>query len=76
MRFFDSNVRMDGTASDTADNSAHFFQLPESTISVGSDRDLIIECRVRGNPRPKGNLNSLMSHTKSITMVQFCNAIF
>ena len=47
---------MEGTI-DAADNSAHFFQLPESTISVGCDRDLIVECRVGGNPRPKGNRN-------------------
>jgi hypothetical protein len=36
------------------DDSAHFVQLPESTVTVGRDRDLVIQCRVRGHPRPKG----------------------
>ncbi|XP_046632684.1 titin homolog isoform X7 [Daphnia pulicaria] len=35
------------------DDSAHFVQLPESTVTVGRDRDLVIQCRVRGHPRPK-----------------------
>lgn len=51
LRFFDISPRCGG---DTVDDSAHFVHLPESTISVGCDRDLIIECRVRGSPKPKG----------------------
>ncbi|XP_045034081.1 myosin light chain kinase, smooth muscle isoform X2 [Daphnia magna] len=35
------------------DDSAHFVLLPESTLTVGRDRDLVIQCRVRGHPRPK-----------------------
>lgn len=39
------------------DDSAHFVLLPESTLTVGRDRDLVIQCRVRGHPRPKGTLS-------------------
>ena len=40
--------------SSMTDDSAHFFQLPESFLSVRMDQDLVIEVRVRGHPRPKG----------------------
>ncbi len=55
-----STLRMGGGHFDlyshhpAADDSAHFVQLPESTMTVRRDQDLIIECRVRGHPRPKG----------------------
>lgn len=52
--------RYDGTSTaGAADDSAHFFQLPESTVTVGRDSDLVIECRVRGHPRPKGMTGKL-----------------
>ena len=41
------------------DDSAHFVQLPESTVTVGRDRDLVIQCRVQGHPRPKGTSRHL-----------------
>lgn len=50
-----SSLMFDGLGSHGhADDSARFVQLPESTLTVGRDRDLIIECRIRGNPKPKG----------------------
>ncbi|XP_057379752.2 myosin light chain kinase, smooth muscle-like [Daphnia carinata] len=44
-------ARYDGMG--VPDDSAHFVLLPESTLTVGRDRDLVIQCRVRGHPRPK-----------------------
>jgi hypothetical protein len=28
-------------------------------VTVGRDRDLVIQCRVRGHPRPKGKIKLL-----------------
>jgi hypothetical protein len=47
------------------DDSAHFVQLPESTVTVGRDRDLVIQCRVRGHPRPKGKIKFYLSNPSS-----------
>lgn len=57
---FDGGRFDGGLAAAAADDSVHFQQLPESTITVGRDRDLIIECRVRGHPRPKGQSSTLI----------------
>ena len=48
------------------EDEAHFVQLPESTVVVNKDKDLVIECRVKGHPRPKGEPVSRRNSQNSI----------
>ena len=36
------------------EDGAHFTQLPETALTIDKDQDLVIECKVKGYPRPKG----------------------
>ena len=46
--------RFESYSRDTEDG-AHFIDFPETTISVRRNEDLVISCRVKGHPRPKGD---------------------